>query len=268
MELRLKKDVATGKDLYPLNKTITEAYERCDYLALEANPSDFKSEEVVEAMAEFMKYSDGTKISDILGEDLYERVMEELKKEYPQLSETTMETYRPVFFFNMLQMITMDKTELSDEYGIDLYFYNRAMKENKEVLGIEPLDKQWEIFAGYTNNVNMFLLEEALNTEENAREMTVQYAAWRIGDAEAIIETELLGESVLQSDFSQEEWFVYQEMGVNRSLYMADVAEQYLKEQKSVFFIVGLAHMLGKHGIVNQLREKGYTVEPVSYGDE
>jgi len=32
-----------------------------------------------------------------------------------------------------------------------------------------------------------------------------------------------------------------------------------------VFYAVGLAHVLAEEGLVNSLREAGYTVEPVEY---
>lgn len=46
---------------------------------------------------------------------------------------------------------------------------------------------------------------------------------------------------------------------------MLDVAIEYLESDDVVFYAVGLAHLLAEDGLVNTLREAGYTVELVSY---
>ena len=42
-------------------------------------------------------------------------------------------------------------------------------------------------------------------------------------------------------------------------------AKEYLEGDDTVFFAVGLAHLLGETGLVDALREAGYTVELVEY---
>ena len=42
-------------------------------------------------------------------------------------------------------------------------------------------------------------------------------------------------------------------------------ALDFLKNGKSVFYVVGEAHMLGGDGLVNKLTEAGYTVELVKF---
>ena len=46
---------------------------------------------------------------------------------------------------------------------------------------------------------------------------------------------------------------------------MLDVAVSYLEGGKQVFYAVGLAHLLSGNGLVQALRDAGYTVEPVSF---
>ena len=51
----------------------------------------------------------------------------------------------------------------------------------------------------------------------------------------------------------------------DRNLGMAEKAKEYLASGETVFFAVGTAHMLAEPGIVNLLREAGYTVERYEY---
>ena len=54
-------------------------------------------------------------------------------------------------------------------------------------------------------------------------------------------------------------------MIINRNADMLKVAVDYLESGDVVFYAVGLAHLLSGNGLVDTLREAGYTVELVSY---
>ena len=51
----------------------------------------------------------------------------------------------------------------------------------------------------------------------------------------------------------------------DRNAEMVKKALDFLKNGKSVFYVVGEAHMLGDDGLVNKLTEAGYTVELVKF---
>jgi uncharacterized protein YbaP (TraB family) len=56
-------------------------------------------------------------------------------------------------------------------------------------------------------------------------------------------------------------------MGTDRNDDMLDVAIGYLESGEVVFYAVGLAHLLAEDGLVNTLRDAGYTVELVTYNN-
>ena len=70
--------VAT-KDLYPLSNTIMDAYHSCDHLALEVSPDEMQTPEAMAAMAEYMRYDDGTLVTDVIGQDLFNEIVTILK---------------------------------------------------------------------------------------------------------------------------------------------------------------------------------------------
>ena len=51
----------------------------------------------------------------------------------------------------------------------------------------------------------------------------------------------------------------------DRNAVMIRAADEALRAGKNVFYIVGIAHMLGEDSIVEGLRQLGYTVTQVSY---
>ena len=54
-------------------------------------------------------------------------------------------------------------------------------------------------------------------------------------------------------------------METERNAQMVVAAENYLESGQTVFYVVGLAHLLAEDGLVNALRQAGYTVEQVVY---
>ena len=46
---------------------------------------------------------------------------------------------------------------------------------------------------------------------------------------------------------------------------MLEAAKTYLESGETVFYAVGLAHLLQENGLVDALREAGYTVEQIAY---
>jgi uncharacterized protein YbaP (TraB family) len=68
---------------------------------------------------------------------------------------------------------------------------------------------------------------------------------------------------------TEEEQKLYAEydkaMSYDRNEGMLEVAKQYLESGDTVFYAVGLAHLLAENGLVFTLRDAGYTVELVTY---
>ena len=77
------------------------------------------------------------------------------------------------------------------------------------------------------------------------------------------------GTEILDEPLTPEEEAAAEEFGrtlvTDRNAVMIRAADEALRAGKNVFYIVGIAHMLGEDGIVEGLRQLGYTVTQVSY---
>ena len=95
--------------------------------------------------------------------------------------------------------------------------------------------------------------------------LTELYELWCAGDEAAL--KEYMKDDL--SDMTAEEKALYQEyqkaMETDRNKHMAEVAIEYLESGETVFYAVGLAHVIADDGLVNALRDAGYTVELVTY---
>ena len=101
------------------------------------------------------------------------------------------------------------------------------------------------------------------------------YELWCAGDEAALREE--LSDEVDMTDWTEEEKTEYEEvkhlieeynqaMSYDRNDGMLEKAIEYLESGDVVFYAVGLAHLLNNvNGLVDTLREAGYTVELVTY---
>ena len=163
--------------------------------------------------------------------------------------------------------MTFDRGITSDK-GLDMRLLKRAKEAGMEIRDIESGLAQMEMMTGYSTDLQLMLLKESLDVTaaEYCAEVRDLYEAWCRGD-----EAELRGlmEEDL-SDMTEEELALYQEyidaMVISRNAAMLEVAKAYLESGDTVFYAVGLAHLLQENGLVDSLKEAGYTVEAVSYG--
>ena len=119
----------------------------------------------------------------------------------------------------------------------------------------------------------MMLMEAVMgDPQEYKDELWELYELWCAGDEEAM--RQLLAEEADTSELTEEELAEYtalmeeyeKAMDIDRNKGMLKVAIEYLESDQVVFYAVGLAHLLDDtNGLVDTLRDAGYTVELVAY---
>ena len=120
------------------------------------------------------------------------------------------------------------------------------------------------ILFGYSNEFYFSQIEDTIDNyvevEKDALEM---YEAYLSGDEERIkaaIDLELEeGE-----ELTEEEQHFFDAIFTNRNVHMTEVIEEYLRDNKEVFVVVGEAHVVPKDGIIDALTQTGnYKIEVV-----
>ena len=251
------------KKLYPLPAGITNAFKSCDYLAVEADIVAFENDE--EAMMVFIQsfmYPEGQTIADEISAELYQRArarLAELQYEW-DISLEVMDNFRPAMWADLLQSVATQRAGLSGDYGLDRYFLTEAKKNGMGILEVESVAEQIDMMLGFSLPLQALMLEESLSIDQNVFAQKLLYSLWKRGNAELIEIMSIPGEEALMDELFAEYWDA---MSVKRNLLMAETAMRYMDEGKTVFFVVGLMHMLGDGGIVALLRQSGYTVERV-----
>ena len=85
--------------------------------------------------------------------------------------------------------------------------------------------------------------------------MTKTVNAWLAGDAQTMFQNNT---SYLSK--YPELLPMYKKLNDDRNVTMTQKIQGYMRSGKTYFVVVGAAHLIGPNGIVNLLRNKGYTV--------
>lgn len=249
---------------------VYDALDQCNALAVEANIMDME-EEILADPELATKYTEAymnrfhSTTKNQLDIDVYNKAVKLLKA--GSRYNSNMEYMKPFVWASTIESFYLTQGHLSAEKGMDMRLLELAKEQDKEIIEVESVLSQLEMFSNFSTELQVLLLEEALNSNmaEYCNEAEALYELWCAGD-----EAEL--RKALKSDISDlpdEERALYQEyldaMIIQRNENMLNKAIFYMKCGDTVFYAVGLAHLLQENGLVDTLREAGYTVEQVVY---
>jgi len=240
-----------SSDLYPLNPKIENAFKVSPYLVVEANVN---SNANLGAMLELVSkglYGPGDNIKKHLSEKSYQFLSEKLKE--MQLPYGSFDSFKPWFLAMNVMALEMIKLGIKPEHGIDMYFLSKANK--KTILELEGMEAQLKMLNSLSDSEQeAFLMGTLSDLEMLQQNMNELFKAWKEGDEKAM-------ESFLL-DFKEESQGgeIYKKFFTDRNKSMLTKIEGYLKRKDRFFVVVGAAHLVGEEGLVQMLRQKGYSV--------
>ena len=249
--------------LYPLAPVIDSAFAHADELAVELNMND---EEVVKEVGEQSAaqgmLAEGT-LRDLLPQDMWNTV-DSLCTAW-NVPIVMIEKTRPWLAAMTLSSYAFMQAGLNPEYGIDYVLLDRAAMDGKAIVGLETAEEQISALADTTesDSAGVYYLKTTLHEIAEFESLVSNLMhAWKTGDDEMLRrllddgEEEVpLQESKFKDEFEQR---IY----VNRNAKMADSIATFLREDRKVFVVVGVAHLaLEKDNVIDALRKRGFKIE-------
>ncbi|MDR0325739.1 MAG: TraB/GumN family protein [Oscillospiraceae bacterium] len=256
---------AADEALYPLPAYITDAFDLCDALAVEIDMLAFAED--YDAMTSFslsIMYPEGETLEDEIGAELVSRLVETLTGLGYMVNADLLNGYKPFYWTSFMSNIVAEMAGMWSEIGLDMVFLEEAVARGMQILEVESIEEQLAMSLGFSPPLQAYMVAEALDVEAGVRVLEELYEMWKRGD-EQELEAYLFAEADELPDGLTEEHLIeyWDAMNVQRNLKMAEAAERYMAEGKTVFYVVGLMHMLGEDGLVELLRQSGYSVERV-----
>lgn len=162
--------------------------------------------------------------------------------------------FKPWMLAITLQATAWEKAGFDQKLGLDLHFYEKAKAQGKPVQGLETLDFQISRFDGMSRDVQERLLIETAKELDSTKDSFTKMAnAWRTGDV-AAVEQQTLSEL-------QNEPEMYNRLLLERNRAWLPKIVALLSRSRPALVVVGAAHLVGKDGLLEGLRSRGYTVE-------
>ena len=250
--------------LYPLAPVIDSAFTHADELAVEINLNDDEVvKDVGEQSARRGELAEGT-LRDLLPEDMWNTV-DSLCSSW-NVPVAMIEKMRPWLAATTLSSYAFMQTGLNTDYGVDFVLLDRAAMEGKAIVGLETAEDQITALADTTesDSSGIYYLKTTLREISEIDSMVVNLMrAWKTGD-DALLRR-LMKEDEEEDSLSQDSKFKEgheQRVFVNRNAKMADSIATFLREDRNVFVVVGVAHLaLERNNVIDALRNRGLKVE-------
>jgi uncharacterized protein YbaP (TraB family) len=241
------------KEIYPLSERIEKAFAESEILVVEADVSDIKRIDI-QKLAERAFYSENDTLKNHVSPEVYEWVMKETKG--LGIPVELLNRQKPWFLAMTLVALESLKFGFDPNLGIDKYFLSKA-EGGREILELESFDYQLDLLSAFSDkDQELFLLYTLKDLKVLEHELDKLTHAWSSGDTKAM-------ESILTRSVSEDRRLssVFEKVVYERNEKMALKIEDFLKTKKTHFVIVGAGHLVGRRGIIEILKGKGYLVE-------
>lgn len=202
---------------------------------------------------------DGLTLRDLLEEEDYALVKAHFEK--MGLPLFLFERFKPMFLTVFASTDMEGGSPFEAQQGMvsyEMVLMDMAQKAGKDIDGLETAEFQMSLFDSIPYDEQAKMLVETIRQAQadtaQTGELERLYELYKQGDIEA-----------LQQSISTDEQGLapYEELLlVRRNENWIPVMERIMREG-SAFFAVGAGHLGGPKGVVNLLRQAGYTVEPV-----
>jgi hypothetical protein len=150
----------------------------------------------------------------------------------------------------VLSLISMKSFGCENLKFYEMEFIGLAKESKKSIGGLETIEAQIQFLNKAYSDDEMIAMLQETNGEETAK-MVQNYINENLSELYKEITTpKLMNEN-------SKKWML-EVRNENWAVKMPDVMKD-----KSTFFAVGAAHLLGKEGLINLLRKAGYSVKPL-----
>jgi uncharacterized protein YbaP (TraB family) len=232
-----------------LSDTLQRIVRRSDHIYFEIDLDDMAE---MAGVAGHIMMKNGTRLPDLLTEDEYAKIDDYFRENPAGMPMTMLQSLKP-FFLNSI--IAEQRMTCAVKGGMERAITDVALKYNKEIRGLETVQFQSSVL-------------DSIPYERQAKELVKYIDSLEKNSRLA----EELVEVYKQQDLKKIEELTKQEDGgvadfLDLMLYdrNADWAEKMSRIMRTdgVLFAIGAAHLPGERGVINLLREKGFTVSSV-----
>ena len=246
---------------YPLSADVAAAVADAETMLFEIHPDEMNSPALAAEMMRAGLRTDGSTLDAQIGPELAAklRAWAEAQPEGSPMTAALLQRFEPWFAGLTVSIMQMTAMGLDPEMGLDRHFMKLASETGKPVAGLETGKQQVALFDGMDPDEQVQLLADSLEEAAAGTERLEQlHADWRAGRLNALQEGMA---AEMQRDFPN----LYRRINVDRNeAWLPKLAARLeAPGDDDTLVVVGALHLLGPDGVVEGLRERGYTVERI-----
>lgn len=205
-------------------------------------------------MMQHVQMKKGTTLDQFLSEEEMKQLDAELKSIMgDRVSVRMFNTWMPAMTASSFLFI---KAIEGQPASFEMTFTQMAKQQNKEVLGLETIEEQLNLFHDIAYQEQASMLKDYLNNPEEVKsefnKMASLYLEADIDDLYQFVNDQT-NATAMDPDVLIDQ---------RNKNWIPKIGE--LAKNQSTFFAVGAGHLGGKKGVINLLKEAGYTVSPVA----
>lgn len=236
-------------DVVSLPPTVQKVFDQAQDVTLEV----VLDADSLMAMATALLLEEGQTLESIIGPGLYSRTVNVVAQQ--GLPEILLARMKP-----WAVAVTLMTPPSDNGRVLDLELYRQAIRQGKQVSGLETVDEQMGLFDTLSRQDQIALLEDTLDQLPQIETMLLELrTAYLDRDLDRLVA--LNNASLKDSDPRLVEMF-NRMIVIERNHRMADRMEHRLRQGRQ-FIAVGALHLPGEEGLLNLLKQRGYTVSRI-----
>jgi len=238
-------------EIYPLSEVIERAYDKCSKVIFEADIEAVHDPSFQTKIMTLGVYHQGDNLEDNVSAQTFDL----LKKRADDAGIPIQELSRlkPWLCALSITSIELLKLGFNPANGIDIYFYDKAKKDGKEMLAFETAEFQLSLMTQMTRKQEEMMLRQTLKDleviEKDAANL-INY--WKNGDAKKL--DSLITESLKDFPELYDRWFL------SRNKKWLSEIKKLIGKNENIFIVVGAGHLVGLYGLVELLKKQNYKI--------
>jgi uncharacterized protein len=240
------------KETYPLKKSIEDAFEQTKKLVLEIDLSSANSQKIQQLMLQKSISTDGTMLHQSVSDETYQAVAKRAKE--LGIDIRLLSPFKPWVIAMTMAAIKLQQLGFDPSLGVDRHLAERAKQTDKPTAGLETAEFQLDLFDRFSAKEQELLLRQSMDEMDHVeRNVTAIVQAWKSGDVGAVERHLLVG----LRDYPE----IHRKVIDDRNQRWLPQIENLLSRGENALIVVGAAHLVGKNGIIELLKDRGYRVE-------
>ncbi len=238
-------------DSYPLAEEIERAYDRCQKIVFETDLDGLSDPGQQAKLVMLGFYPLGQTLQQNLSEETYKALQK--KVDEAGLSMAQFDPFKPWMCALTLAVVELQRLGFNPQLGIDKHFFEKAKRDGKERIFLEPVEYQLNLFAKMEEREQESFLRQTLKELEVLETMASDMVqSWKTGDVDKL--SAIFGKSFKGHQD------IYNRLMINRNRTWASQIEKLIGQRGDVLIIVGAGHMVGRENILELLNRKGHEI--------